>query len=77
MQELAEGVRDATSLLPNIDFALVALARAAKLPANAPFQLFMLGRSIGWAAHAMEQALEGRLIRPRARYEGVMPIASQ
>jgi citrate synthase len=77
MRELAEGVWDAASLFPNIDFALVALARAAKLPANAPFQLFMLGRSVGWAAHAMEQALKGRLIRPRARYEGVMPIASQ
>ncbi len=73
MQELAGRVREATGLLPNIDFALVALVRAASLPRDASFTLFLLGRSVGWAAHAMEQALEGRLIRPRARYEGARP----
>jgi citrate synthase len=75
MRELADRVREATDHLPNLDFALVALARKAGLPADAPFTLFLLGRSVGWAAHAMEQALEGRLIRPRARYEGVLPLA--
>ncbi len=75
MRELAEHVREATGLLPNIDFGLVALVRAASLPADASFTLFLLGRSVGWAAHAMEQALEGRLIRPRARYEGALPLA--
>lgn len=74
MGELADRVFESTGHLPNIDFALVALARAARLPADAPFTLFLFGRSIGWAAHAMEQILEGRLIRPRARYEGALPL---
>jgi citrate synthase len=75
VQELAEHVRKATGQLPNIDLGLVALARSAGLPADAPFTIFLLGRSVGWAAHAMEQALEGGLIRPRARYEGALPQA--
>jgi citrate synthase len=60
---------------PNIDFAIAALADAFNLPATAPFTIFALARSVGWMAHAMEQALSGDLIRPRARYTG--PIASR
>jgi citrate synthase len=73
MADLAHCVHDTAGTLPTIDFALVGLARATALPADAPFTLFLLGRSIGWAAHAMEHVLEGRLIRPRARYDGPLP----
>jgi len=55
---------------PTVDFALVAMARAYKLPEHAPLILFALGRSIGWIAHAIEQYAAGDLIRPRARYTG-------
>jgi len=54
----------------NIDFALAAMAAAFGLPAEAPLIIFALSRSAGWLAHAMEQVLTGRLIRPRARYTG-------
>lgn len=60
---------------PNIDFALAALARSAPFPQDAPFRLFAIGRSIGWAAHAIEQLREGQLIRPRANYSGPLPTA--
>jgi citrate synthase len=62
-----------TSRLPNCDFGLVAMVGALGLPDDAPFRLFLIGRSVGWCAHAMEQSLSGDLIRPRGRYEGVMP----
>jgi len=68
---LADAVAAATGALPNIDFALAALQRHLALPSDAPFVLFALGRSIGWVAHAVEQATCGTLIRPRARYEGL------
>ncbi|MDN4589592.1 citrate synthase [Xenophilus aerolatus] len=55
---------------PNIDFALAAMADARRLPAEAPFVLFALGRAVGWMAHALEQQATGTLIRPRARYVG-------
>jgi len=56
--------------LPNIDFALTALATAHALPDDAPFILFALGRCVGWLAHALEQVQAQRPIRPRARYVG-------
>ena len=70
---LIAAARDLTGEAPNIDFALVALARIAGLPAGAPLQLLALGRTVGWIAHAIEQVEDGRLIRPRARYVGTPP----
>lgn len=55
---------------PNIDFATVSLRRLLDLPAGAALTLFAVGRTVGWIAHALEQRAEGKLIRPRARYEG-------
>jgi citrate synthase len=70
MSRLAEAVLGATGARPNIDFALAALTRQLRLPPDAPFRLFALGRSVGSAAHAVEQVMSNRLIRPRARYDG-------
>ena len=58
---------------PNMDFGLVAVARAFRLPADAPLTLFALGRAAGWIAHAMEQYASADLIRPRANYTGPAP----
>lgn len=54
----------------NVDFALTAMTHAYHLPEDAPLIIFALARTVGWLAHAMEQATSGRLIRPRARYVG-------
>lgn len=74
LAELRIVTETATGLAPNIDFALVTLARTLKLPPDAPFILFATARSAGWAAHAIEQLQTGRLIRPRARYVGSPPL---
>jgi citrate synthase len=58
---------------PNLDFGLAAITRTFRLPAEASFILFALGRTIGWMAHAMEEYASGHLIRPRARYTGPAP----
>jgi citrate synthase len=58
---------------PTIELALAALARRARLPRDASFVLFALGRSAGWIAHALEAAGGAALIRPRARYVGPPP----
>jgi citrate synthase len=57
----------------NLDFGLVALARARRLPESAPLVLFALGRTVGWIAHAIEQYASPELIRPRANYTGPPP----
>ena len=61
---------------PTIDFALVALARALRLPADVPLILFALGRTIGWVGQAIEQYARDEIIRPRARYTGPPPAIS-
>ena len=72
--ELRDVVAETTGDLPNADFALAAVTRALRLPREAAFRLFALGRSTGWVAHAMEQAASGQLIRPRAVYGGSLGV---
>lgn len=62
-----------TGAAPTVDFALAVLGRVHRLPDDAPFAVFALGRSAGWVAHALEAAASGTLIRPRARYVGPRP----
>jgi citrate synthase len=58
---------------PNVDFALAAAAMGLGLPRSAALGLFIIGRTVGWIAHAIEQYESGVLIRPRARYLGPRP----
>ncbi|MBX3456315.1 citrate synthase family protein [Ferrovibrio sp.] len=67
---LAAVMRDGAGKLPNVDFALVSVRRALRLPKDSALALFAIGRTVGWIAHALEQHREGKLIRPRARYTG-------
>lgn len=70
-QALRTAAEDLAGERPNVDFALAALTQAFRLPEDAPLMIFALARSVGWLAHALEQASDGHLIRPRARYVGV------
>lgn len=76
-QTLAEAVRELLGEHPNLDFGLVALARALELPADTPLALFALGRTIGWIGHAIEEYAANRLIRPRAAYVGEAPQGAE
>lgn len=74
-RDLRAAVEGLAGELPNIDFAVAALTEAHRLPREAPLALFALARSVGWLAHALEQASTGHLIRPRARYSGPPIVA--
>lgn len=54
----------------NIDFALAAMTIELELPDDAAFLIFASGRMAGWIAHAIEQSVSERMIRPRASYTG-------
>jgi citrate synthase len=74
-----DALRDAMDTIggkqPNLDFALVSLRRALRLKPGSAVALFAIGRTVGWIAHALEQQIEEKLIRPRARYTGPAPAA--
>jgi citrate synthase len=72
-QRVARAAEAATGKKPNIDFALGSIERALGLPAKASLALFLLGRSVGWIAHLLEQRQNTNLIRPRANYVGPTP----
>jgi citrate synthase len=58
---------------PNVDFALAATTTALGLPLGSALAIFVVGRTVGWIAHAIEQYQSDVLIRPRARYTGPRP----
>jgi citrate synthase len=62
-----------TGQYPNVDFALAGAMTALGLPAGAALGIFVVGRTVGWIAHAIEQYQSRVLIRPRARYTGKRP----
>lgn len=60
----------------NVEFYTALLLDALSFPRDAFTGVFAIGRTIGWIAHAREQMLEGRLIRPRSMYVGPVPVAA-
>jgi citrate synthase len=57
----------------NVEFYTALLLEAVGFPSNAFTAVFAMGRVAGWIAHAREQALTGRLIRPLSKYVGPVP----
>jgi citrate synthase len=72
-ERLATAVERLIDRKPNVDFTTVVVERVLGLPKQSALALFLLGRTVGWVAHALEQAAHGALIRPRARYTGPRP----
>jgi citrate synthase len=64
------------SLDTNVEFFTALLLEALGFPRDAFTAVFAAGRVGGWIAHAREQAANGRLIRPKSRYVGPMPLAA-
>jgi citrate synthase len=74
VMDVADAAGSLTRERPNLDFALASVARVLRLPAGSPLTIFAIGRTIGWIGHAIEQYATGQLIRPRAKYVGVVPV---
>lgn len=62
-----------TGRAPGFELALALVARRLDLPRDGAFGLLAIGRTVGWLAHAMEQAATGSPIRARLRYVGSEP----
>ena len=73
-EAVAEAVQEMVTDAPmNVDLPLALLAAVLALPAGASETLFIVARTAGWIAHALEQYRSGGLLRPRARYVGPVP----
>ena len=60
----------------NVEFYTALLLEALGFPREAFTCIFAAARVGGWIAHAREQIIGGRLIRPRSRYVGPRPALS-
>lgn len=63
------------ALETNVEFYTALLLDALGFDREVFTCIFAMGRVSGWIAHAREQALTGRLIRPQSRYVGPLPEA--
>ena len=57
-------------LLTNVEFYTALLLEALGFPRETFTAVFAIGRVGGWIAHAREQAMTGKLIRPKSSYVG-------
>ena len=60
-------------LLTNVEYYTALLLEAVGFPPDAFTTVFAMGRIAGWIAHAREQRITGRLLRPQSKYVGPPP----
>lgn len=76
LDDLAEVMSRRPALRPNVDLALAALALSCAMPADAGEGVFVVGRTAGWIAHALEEyEAKPHRFRPAGTYTGPRPEA--
>lgn len=72
--EVAATVTRRSGTLPNVDFAVAALALRYRMDPDAGEAVFAVARTAGWLAHALEEYTDRpSRFRPSGRYAGQLP----